>query len=32
MMSTLLAASALVGRDEYCMNYIAAERAGRLGD
>lgn len=32
MMSTMLAASALVGRDEYCMNYIAAERAGRLED
>jgi 5-methyltetrahydrofolate--homocysteine methyltransferase len=30
MMSTVLAASALVGRDEYGMNYIAAERAGRL--
>lgn len=30
MMSTVLAASALVGRDEFCMNYIAAERAGRL--
>ncbi len=32
MYATLCAAQALLGRDEYCMNYIAAERAGRLED
>lgn len=30
MMATVLAAEALVGRDEYCMNYIQAGRADRL--
>jgi 5-methyltetrahydrofolate--homocysteine methyltransferase len=30
MMSTVLGAEAVVGRDEFCMNYIGAERAGRL--
>lgn len=30
IMATILAAEALMGRDEFCMNYIAAERAGRL--
>lgn len=31
IMSTVLAAEALLGRDEFCMNYISAERDGRLG-
>jgi 5-methyltetrahydrofolate--homocysteine methyltransferase len=30
MMSTVLAAEALAGRDEYCMEYIKAGRADRL--
>lgn len=30
MMTTVLAAEALIGRDEFGMNYITAERAGRL--
>jgi 5-methyltetrahydrofolate--homocysteine methyltransferase len=30
MMSTVLAAEALAGRDEYCMNYIKAGRADQL--
>ena len=30
MMATILAAEALVGKDEFCMNYIMAERQGRL--
>jgi len=30
MMSTLLAAEAVLGRDEYCMNYLTAWRAGKL--
>lgn len=30
LMATLLAARALLGRDEYCLEYIAAERDGRL--
>ncbi len=30
MMSTVLAAEALMGRDEYCMNYIQAGRTDRL--
>jgi 5-methyltetrahydrofolate--homocysteine methyltransferase len=32
MMATLLAARALAGQDQYCMDYITAERDGRLGD
>ena len=31
MMATILAAEALAGRDEWCMNYITAQREGRLG-
>jgi cobalamin-dependent methionine synthase I len=30
MMATVAAAEALLGRDEYCMRYIEAHRAGRL--
>ncbi|HUU43698.1 MAG TPA: methyltetrahydrofolate cobalamin methyltransferase, partial [Planctomycetota bacterium] len=30
MMTTVLAAEALVERDSFCMNYITAEREGRL--
>ncbi|NOZ20774.1 MAG: dihydropteroate synthase [Planctomycetes bacterium] len=30
MMSTLLATRVLLGRDEFCMNYITAEREGKL--
>jgi len=30
MMSTLLAAKVLLARDEFCMDYITAERGGRL--
>ena len=30
MMSTVLAGETLAGRDEWCMNYIGAGRAGRL--
>jgi 5-methyltetrahydrofolate--homocysteine methyltransferase len=30
VMATILAANALMNRDEYCMNYIMAERAGKL--
>ncbi len=30
MMATIWAAEALAGRDEWCMNYIQASRAGRL--
>ncbi|MDP6380065.1 MAG: dihydropteroate synthase [Phycisphaerae bacterium] len=30
VMATVLAAEALFGRDEYCMTYIQAERAGKL--
>jgi len=30
MMAMVVAAEALLGRDDFCMNYIAAERAGRL--
>lgn len=30
IMSTLLATRALLGKDEYCMEYITAEREGRL--
>jgi len=32
MMSTVHAAETLAGRDEFCMNYITAEREGRLGE
>jgi 5-methyltetrahydrofolate--homocysteine methyltransferase len=31
IMQTVYAAEALAGRDEWCMNYIAAYRDGRLG-
>jgi len=30
--TTILAAEALAERDPFCMNYIAAEREGRLGE
>ena len=30
VLATILAAEALLGRDEYCMNYIMAERSGLL--
>jgi len=30
MMATLLAARVLVNKDEFCMDYIMAEREGRL--
>jgi 5-methyltetrahydrofolate--homocysteine methyltransferase len=30
MMAHIVAAEALAGKDEFCMNYIAAERAGKL--
>jgi len=30
LMATMYAAEALLGRDEYCMNYLTAHRAGRL--
>lgn len=30
VMGTILAAEAVAGRDEFCMNYIAAEREGKL--
>lgn len=30
MVATILATEALTGRDDYCMNYIGAERDGRL--
>jgi 5-methyltetrahydrofolate--homocysteine methyltransferase len=30
MMANIAAAEALVGRDEYCMNYITAHRSGRF--
>ena len=30
MMATALAAACLTGQDEYCMNYIMAQRAGKL--
>jgi 5-methyltetrahydrofolate--homocysteine methyltransferase len=32
MIATILATEALVGKDDYCMNYIMAEREGRLRD
>ncbi len=31
LMGEMRAAEALLGRDEYCMNYIAAARSGNLG-
>jgi len=31
LMGEMRAAEALLGRDEYCMNYIAASRSGNLG-
>jgi len=31
VMATIHAAEAVLGRDEYCIRYIAAERGGRLG-
>jgi 5-methyltetrahydrofolate--homocysteine methyltransferase len=31
IMSLLLASKALLGRDEYCMGYLTAQREGRLG-
>jgi 5-methyltetrahydrofolate--homocysteine methyltransferase len=30
LMATVMAAACLTGRDDYCMNYITAQRAGRL--
>lgn len=30
MMGNLLAAKTLLGKDEYCMEYLAAAREGRL--
>ena len=30
MVATMLATEALLGKDEYCMNYITAQREGRL--
>ncbi|MFH1731819.1 MAG: dihydropteroate synthase [Planctomycetota bacterium] len=30
MMSAVLASEAILGRDDFCMNYITAERAGKL--
>lgn len=30
MMANVVAAEALIGRDEYCMNYITAHRSGRF--
>ena len=30
MMTAVLASEALLGLDEFCMNYISAERAGKL--
>ena len=30
MMSTLLGSNVLLGKDEFCMNYISAEREGKL--
>jgi len=29
---TILAAEAIAGRDEFCMNYVMGEREGRLGE
>ena len=30
MMANMIAAEALAGRDEYCMNYLQGHRAGRF--
>ena len=30
MLATLFSAEAIVGRDEFCMRYITAEREGKL--
>ena len=30
MMANIIAAEALVGRDDYCMNYLKGFRAGRF--
>lgn len=30
LMATVMASACLTGRDDYCMNYIGAQRAGRL--
>ena len=30
IMATIYAAEAVAGRDEFCMNYVTAEREGRL--
>ncbi len=32
LMAVAIAAEALLGRDEWCMNYITAGRAGKLGE
>jgi len=32
IMATIYAAEAVAGRDEFCMNYVMADREGRLGD
>ena len=32
LMAEIIAAEALLGRDEWCMNYITASRAGKLGE
>jgi len=32
LMGTLMATTVLLGRDEYCLNYIRSFREGRLGD
>lgn len=32
LMAEIVAAEALLGRDEWCMNYITASRAGKLGE
>jgi 5-methyltetrahydrofolate--homocysteine methyltransferase len=32
LMAAIISAEALLGRDEWCMNYITAARAGKLMD
>jgi cobalamin-dependent methionine synthase I len=32
LMAEIIAAESLLGRDEWCMNYITASRAGKLGE
>ena len=32
LMAEITAAEAILGRDEWCMNYITAFRAGKLGE